>query len=184
MKTQDILRAIEFATDKHNGQKRRGTGIDYIVHPIIVSELLRKYKSSKHLNTLIIASLLHDTLEDTDTNFVEIATKFSPMVAGLVLELTSDTDEIDRLKKEIGKDKAKNAYMKRKLLGMSSYALVIKLVDRLSNVMDKPSKKYLLDTTELLKWLGENRKLSKTQVQIVKDINLTISEYDNKKEEV
>jgi len=174
MKTKDILRAIEFATIKHQGQKRRGTGADYIVHPIIVSELLRQYKSSKHINTLIIASILHDTLEDTKTDFVELATVFSPMVAGLVLELTSDTNEIDRLKKELGKDKAKNAYMQRKLLGMSSYALVIKLVDRLSNIMDKPTSKYLVDTKELLVWLKDNRKLSKTQNRIVDDIMIEI----------
>ena len=170
MKGSMIIKAISFATEKHRGQKRRESGFPYVTHPIIVSELLRQYKVSKKLDSLIVACLLHDTLEDTDTNFVEIATIFSPLVSGLVLELTSDKEEISRLRASLGKLKGKTEYLKKKLVGMSSYALVIKLVDRLSNVSDNPSKDYLESTTELMKHLSENRSLSNTQKNIVGDI--------------
>ena len=161
-----IIKAIQFATKKHQGQIRRESGLPYVTHPIIVSELLRKFKNSKNLDSLIVAALLHDTLEDTDTDFFEIAREFSPMIAGLVLELTSDKEEINRLKSIHGKRKAKNEYLKRKMLGMSSYSLVIKLVDRLSNIMDAPTEKYKRDTVDLLDFLTKNRKLSKTQEKI------------------
>jgi len=170
MKNNMIIKAIQFATEKHKGQERRESGLPYVTHPIIVSELIRQYKSSKQLESLIVAALLHDTLEDTDTNFIEIATEFSPMVAGLVLELTSDKKEIKRLKEIHGKDKGKNEYLKRKMLGMSSYGLVIKLVDRLSNISDNPSDKYKENTIELLEFLVLERKLSKTHQRIVSDI--------------
>ncbi len=161
-KNNMIVKAILFASEKHNGQIRRESGLPYVTHPIIVSELLRKYKTSKKLETLIVASLLHDILEDTETDFVEIATAFSPMVASLVLELTSDNEEIQRI--------GKNEYLKRKLLGLSSYGLVIKLVDRLSNVLDNPTEKYKKATIELMDFIANERKLSKTHKKIVKDI--------------
>lgn len=157
-----VLKAIQFATTKHKGQERRETGIPYISHPMTVMYLVSKYKQSKHLEELMAAALLHDTLEDTETDFIELATEFSPMVADLVLELTSDIKEIARI--------GKNEYMKKHLVGMSSYALVLKLIDRLSNIMDNPTEKYKNDTFQLLQHLEEKRILSSTQKRIVNDI--------------
>jgi len=157
-----VLKAIIFATEKHKGQERKSTGLPYITHPIIVSHLLEKFKSSKNKDILKTAALLHDTLEDTNTSFQEISTNFSPMIAGIVLELTSDENEI----KKIGK----NEYLKIKLSGMSNYALVIKLCDRLSNIIDNPSKKYVIDTIELINYVKEFRKFTKSQLVISKEI--------------
>jgi guanosine-3',5'-bis(diphosphate) 3'-pyrophosphohydrolase len=157
-----VLKAIQFATAKHEGQLRRGSGEPYIVHPIMVSYLLAQYKQSKNIEELICASLLHDTLEDTETTFSEIAENFSPLVASLVLELTSD----EALIKELGK----NEYLKIKLCGISNYALVIKLADRLANISDQPSDKMVQDTIALLKHLKSNRKLTATQASISRDI--------------
>lgn len=161
-----IVKAILFASEKHRDQERKGSGLPYVTHPIIVSELLRKYKSSKNLESLIVAAMLHDTIEDTETTYQEISDVFTPMIAGIVLELTSNSEKI----KEIGK----NEYLKNKMLGMSNYALVIKLVDRLSNVMDIPTANYVKDTIDLIEFLNINRsELSETHKYIMKDI-LTI----------
>lgn len=164
-----ILKAIKYASSKHKNEKRKVSGDPYIVHPFLVAELIRKYKKSKHMEELIVAAILHDVLENTNTNFIEIATLFSPMVASLVFELTSDKNEIKKLKEQYG-DQAKNEYLKRKMLGMSSYALVIKLCDRLANIMDNPTEKYKKDTNELLSFLLTNRRISKTQKKIISDI--------------
>lgn len=157
-----ILKALEFCKRKHAGQTRKGSGHAYATHPIAVSYIVAAYKRSKHLDEMLIASLLHDTLEDTDTTFVEIATKFSPLVASLVLELSNDETEIAKL--------GKLEYQKKKLVGMSSYALVIKLSDRLHNVSDHPTAKMILETIELMNHLQKNRKLSKTHKAIIQDI--------------
>ena len=159
-----ILKALKFAEDKHEGQYRKGSGKPYVTHPIMVSYLLAKYKQSKHLEELIVAAILHDTLEDTDTDFIELASEFTPLVASLVLELTSD----DEMIKKIGK----NNYLCIKTVGMSSYGLVLKLVDRLNNISDNPKESYIKDTIKMMAYLKMKRKLSKTHKRIVDDILL------------
>lgn len=161
-----LLKAIKFCETKHQGQVRKGSGKPYATHPIIASYLLAKYKQSHRMEELLVAMLLHDTLEDTETSFLEIAEEFTPLVASLVLELTSCEDTIAKV--------GKNEYLKTKMLGMSSWGLVLKLVDRLSNIMDNPSEKYLKDTDELMYYLKSNRKLTKTQECIVNDIYAVI----------
>ena len=158
-----ILKALDFAKQKHAGQKRKGSGDDYVTHTIAVSYIVAAYKRSKRIDDLLIASLLHDTLEDTDTTFAELAVTFNPLVASLVLELTNDTDAI----KKVGKLE----YQKKKMQGMSSYGLVIKLADRLHNVSDQPKMQMILDTLDLMKYLAANRKLTKTQKLLVTEIN-------------
>ena len=144
-----IIKCLHFAATKHLGQNRRETGIPYIIHPVTVMHLLDKYKVSKNIEDLKCAALLHDTLEDTECSYIEIEREFGPLVASLVMELTSDEERI----KEIGK----NEYLKSKMINMSKYALTLKLVDRLANVLDTPSKKYLSDTLDLMSFISSNR---------------------------
>ena len=94
-----ITKAIEFATKKHSGQFRKITGLPYVTHPIEVARLVEQFKSSKNMTELKVAALLHDTLEDTNATFSEIAMEFSPLIASLVLELTSDSLEIKKTSK-------------------------------------------------------------------------------------
>lgn len=157
-----IYEALKFGDRRHKGQTRKGSGLPYITHPIAVSYLLAQYKVSKNLEDLIVACILHDVLEDTDTSHALIAKKFGALVASLCHELTNDNAEIARL--------GKLEYQSRKLLGISSYALVCKLVDRLHNVMDDPTQKMLADTVVLMERLRKGRKLTKTQLRIVADI--------------
>jgi (p)ppGpp synthase/HD superfamily hydrolase len=157
-----ILKAYRFGDEKHFGQKRKFTGVDYISHPIAVSYIVATYKKSKHLEELIVAAILHDTLEDTDTTFDEIAREFTPLVATLVFELSSDKDEIARI--------GKTAYLKKKLVGMSSWGLILKLADRLNNMSDKPTDKMKIDTLEIMEHLCANRKLTNAQTELVKAI--------------
>lgn len=158
-----ILKAIQFAKLKHQGQIRKVSGVEYVTHPITVSYLVASYKKSKRIEELIVASILHDTLEDTNTNFIELASEFTPLVAALVLELSNDPEQI----KLVGKLE----YQKKKMIGMSSYALVIKLADRLHNISDSPTIHMIDDTIELMAHLRQNRKLSKSHKAIMVDIS-------------
>ena len=157
-----ILKAIEFATKKHEGQSRKGSGEPYIVHPIMVSYILAQYKQSKNIEELVCAALLHDTLEDTETTFDEIVNEFTPLVASLVMELTSD----EVLIKQIGK----NEYLKIKLCGISNYGLILKFADRLGNISDNPSDQMLIDTVDLITHIRKNRKLTASQAAIAMEI--------------
>jgi (p)ppGpp synthase/HD superfamily hydrolase len=154
-----ILKAIRFAEQKHQGQKRKFSGEDYISHPIIVSYYIPYFKNSKNINNLICAGILHDTVEDTQTSYNEILEQFGMSIASLVFELTSSKEEIDKI--------GKTEYLKKKMVGCSSYALVIKLIDRLANISDNPTEKMLQDTRDIISFVKENRKLTKTHLKII-----------------
>jgi guanosine-3',5'-bis(diphosphate) 3'-pyrophosphohydrolase len=157
-----ILKALRFGETKHQGQKRKISGEDYISHPIAVSYLASNFKRSKNLVSIICAAILHDTVEDTDTSYQEILNEFGMEIASIVFELTSDQKEIDRI--------GKCEYLKKKLCGISSYALFIKLTDRLSNIMDNPSVKQIAETKEIITHLKKNRKLSKSHKAVIVEI--------------
>ena len=154
-----IMKAIEYAKEKHFGQLRRGTGEPYVNHPIAVSYLVEEYKDSERIDELIIAALLHDCLEDTDATTEEIAEIFTPLVASLVEELTNDQSEIDRI--------GKLAYQKNKLVNMTGYGLIIKLADRLHNISDDPTRKMIADTIELMEHLSSHRLLTEAQAAMI-----------------
>lgn len=158
-----VLDALLFAVEQHNGQVRRGTDLPYITHPIAVSYIVaQQFKQSKHLSELVTAAILHDVLEDTATSFADLATRFTPLVASLVQELTSDAAEIARV--------GKLEYLKSKMTGMSSYGLIIKLADRLHNISDRPTRKVVADTLEIVAHIQKARRLTAAQQHLAERI--------------
>ena len=79
--------AIEFATKKHSGQFRKATAIPYILHPLEVLQILYSMRADTNL---LIAGVLHDTVEDTDTTLDEIRELFGDDVAMLVASNSED----------------------------------------------------------------------------------------------
>ena len=164
---KDLDLALEFASEMHKGQCRKD-GTPYIYHPIRVANYVAQYKKSSRLFTLMECAYLHDTLEDTKATYYDLLKYFGPQVAGIVLELTNDVD----LKKEIGKER----YLSIKMKNMTSWALVIKLCDRLDNVSDLSvsseefRERYVAETLGILNYLVDNRKLSHSQLLIIREI--------------
>jgi len=74
--------AIAFAAIKHHGQYRKSTNTPYITHPVGVGLIL---KEAKLADEVVVAGILHDTLEDTDTTEDEIRQKFGENVLSLVI---------------------------------------------------------------------------------------------------
>jgi guanosine-3',5'-bis(diphosphate) 3'-pyrophosphohydrolase len=85
-----IDKALEFATRKHAKQFRKGTNIPYVVHCIEVMLILLRENYEREI---IVAGILHDTLEDTDTTYQELADEFGTMVAELVLYCSEDKSQ-------------------------------------------------------------------------------------------
>lgn len=169
--------ALQYATQAHAGQTRSG-GEPYITHPMRVADHIRQYKQSHNLDALISAAYLHDTVEDTDTTHEALQDLFGGLVASLVKELTSDPEQI----KKVGKAQ----YLAHKMAAMSSYALVIKLADRLDNVKDITTartpqwrQKYKTETEHILNYIEKTRALSGTHQKLIGLIRDKLSELDN-----
>jgi hypothetical protein len=169
--------ALQYATQAHAGQTRSG-GEPYITHPMRVADHIKQYKQSHNLDALISAAYLHDTIEDTDTTHEALHDLFGGLVASLVKELTSDPEQI----KKVGKAQ----YLAHKMAAMSSYALVIKLADRLDNVKDITTartpqwrQKYKNETELILNYIEKTRALSGTHQKLIGLIRDKLSELDN-----
>lgn len=79
--SEKINKAIKFATDAHSGQKRKATQHPYILHCLEVATIAASITESEDV---IVAALLHDTVEDTDTSIEDIKKNFGAFVADLV----------------------------------------------------------------------------------------------------
>jgi (p)ppGpp synthase/HD superfamily hydrolase len=77
--------AIEVAARAHHGQVRKGSEIPYLVHPLAVASILIRAGCPE---PLVIAGVLHDTLEDTPLTAGEIRSRFGSAVAELVTALS------------------------------------------------------------------------------------------------
>lgn len=84
-----IDQAIEFAAKAHRGQKRKGTKIPYISHPFAVGMILQQAGCEEEV---VIAGILHDTLEDTKATEEDLLTLFGPVV----LEIVKGCSEPDK----------------------------------------------------------------------------------------
>lgn len=137
---EDALnKAYVFAMKKH-GAQLRASGDPYYSHPVEVAGILTKFKLD---SASIIAGLLHDTVEDTDTTVDEIKTVFGEQVAQLVDGLT----KLAMIEQKSTNNKQAENFRKL-LLAMSEdiRVLLIKLADRLHNMrtlhfLKKPEKR-------------------------------------------
>lgn len=142
-----ILKALRFAAEKHNDQRRRDSkSSPYINHPIQVAETLWRVGDVRDA-ALLVAAILHDTIEDTDVTPDEIRREFGEEVLELVLEVTDDKSLPKEVRKQL---QIVNAPKK------SPRAKMLKLADKICNVYDMthfpPSNWSLLRKQEYLLW--------------------------------
>jgi len=78
--------ALNFAARAHATQKRKGTDLPYVVHPVGVMLLLMQ--AGETTPELLAAALLHDTLEDTATTQAQLQELFGERVAQIVAGCT------------------------------------------------------------------------------------------------
>lgn len=84
-----LLRAISFAGERHDGQMRKDGKTPYFAHPVRVMTIAAQVLGVTDPEVLA-AAVLHDTVEDTDTDRDDIASRFGERVAGIVIHLTKD----------------------------------------------------------------------------------------------
>ena len=122
-----LVQAISFAAKKHTNQKRKGSDNQpYINHPLEVLNLLTSVGKIEDFN-ILIAAVLHDTIEDTATTKEEITNLFGADVCRMVLELTDDKSLPKAERKQLQIEHAPH---------ISAGAKQIKLCDKISNIRD------------------------------------------------
>jgi guanosine-3',5'-bis(diphosphate) 3'-pyrophosphohydrolase len=125
--TTALLKALQFSACKHRKQRRKDVDCSpYINHPIAVANLLAEVGEVTDVVTLL-AAILHDTIEDTDTTPEELEQHFGEYVRDIVAELTDDK----RLDKEVRKQ-LQIEHAPR----LSARAKAIKLADMICNMRD------------------------------------------------
>lgn len=122
-----ILQTTHFAAEKHKQQRRKDfEETPYINHPIGVAAILSQEAGITDV-AVLQAALLHDTVEDTKTTFLEIEEHFGLEIRRIVEEVTDDKTlpRMERKKKQI--EHAPHCSHKAKL---------VKLADKLYNLRD------------------------------------------------
>ena len=134
--SQRVKRALDFATEKHKGQKRIG-GDDYITHPIAVCE---KVKNLGYGEDFQITALFHDLLEDTSATEEEI--------------LEFGNKEILTAVKLLTKQKGYDMQQYVSAIKNNKIAFVVKGADRLHNLQsalitsEEFKRRYILETVD------------------------------------
>ena len=122
---RDVLKAAHFAAARHSGQRRKGAAAEpYVNHLLEVADLVAGALTEPDTN-LVIAALLHDTVEDVGVTKEELIENFSQDVADLVMEVTDDKSLPNQERKRL---QIVNAPKK------TARAQVIKLADKISNL--------------------------------------------------
>lgn len=132
--TQEIYqRAIKFAGEKHKDQKMPGSNSNYLLHISNVSmEILMAYAAEKNFDVdfAVQLAILHDTIEDTNTDFGELKETFGERVAQGVLALSKNENLPS--KEEQMLDSLSRINQLEKEVGM------VKLADRITNLQEPP----------------------------------------------
>ena len=122
-----LLDAALFAAQRHKDQRRKDAeGSPYINHPLAVARLL-SVEGGISDTEVLMAALLHDTVEDTETTAQELEALFGKRVTDIVLEVTDD--------KTLPKARRKQLQISNSSL-KSAEAALVKIADKICNLRD------------------------------------------------
>lgn len=122
-----ILKAAEFAADRHRNQRRKDADASpYINHPISLANVLAN-EGAVTDPVVLCAALLHDTIEDTNTTAEELTAAFGQSITDVVLEVTDDKKLDKAVRKQLQIEHARHA---------SKQAKLVKLADKICNLRD------------------------------------------------
>lgn len=118
-----ITKALSFAAEAHHLQFRKGTTVPYIFHPVSVARILAENKCKE---TVVLAGLLHDVVEDTKVTLEQVEQEFGKKVSELVWAVSEHN-------KKLSWKKRKEAYIQQAKENPIE-ALQIMCADKLDNL--------------------------------------------------
>ena len=117
--------AIEFARERHAGQRRPADEAPFMVHPLEAGSSLERSGYPDHV---VAAGVLHDVLEDTEAQRSELEERFGPAVAELVATVSDDPSMSDA---EAQKDD-----VRERVRRAGGYAQAVYAADKISKVRE------------------------------------------------
>jgi (p)ppGpp synthase/HD superfamily hydrolase len=117
--------AIEFAGERHAGQRRRADEAPFVLHPIEAGAILERAGYPDHV---IAAAVLHDVLEDTESERSELEERFGPDVAELVATVSDDP--------AISDAEAQKDDVRERVRRAGGYAQAVYTADKISKVRE------------------------------------------------
>ena len=150
--TELELKAARFADKWHKGQVRKYTGLPYITHPF---DVVCRMKPTYHTQRRLVIAWLHDVLEDTGCDFIELWSVFGYEVARDVLAITKDGRYNQLSRKE------RNEQYNIQLANAPYRVQYVKAFDIMSNCSDivlhdpKFAKVYLFEKMETVYYLDK-----------------------------
>src|SRR5213079_2559377 len=132
-----------FAAARHEGQQRR-SGEDFINHPVGVAKICAELRLDEQT---IAAALLHDVVEDTDTELSVVRDEFGEEIARLVEGVT----KLTRIQFQ-SREQAEAENYRKMVVAMSEdvRVILIKLADRLHNL-------------RTIEYLGKQKQIQKSK---------------------
>jgi len=122
-----FIKAVAFAAEKHRNQRRRDRDASpYINHPIALANVLANEGGVTDASVLC-ASVLHDTIEDTETTAEELNKIFGSRITSIVLEVSDDKTLRKDVRKRLQIEHAPHS---------SPDAKLVKLADKICNLRD------------------------------------------------
>jgi (p)ppGpp synthase/HD superfamily hydrolase len=117
--------ALDYALAAHRGQRRDSDDAPFILHPLEVAALLH---NTGHPEALVAAGVLHDTIEDTDTERAELAERFGAELAALVAAMSENP--------EIEDYDARKAALRAQIAAFGSDAIAVDAADKVAKVRE------------------------------------------------
>jgi len=166
----ELDHAVDFAVEAHKGQKRK-SGEPYIIHPLFVALTLVDW--GMDIDS-VLAGVLHDTVEDTDTSLEKLESLFGKDVAFLV-------DGVTKVSQARAGMQDLTAYLPQtkdnlsKLLiaiGQDVRVIIIKLADRLHNLQTlehmprNKQKKIARESLEVFAPMADRIGMGRVRMQI------------------
>lgn len=134
--TENIQKAINLATEKHQDQFRKGDKLPYIVHPFSVAWMLADAGETEEV---VVAGLLHDILEDVPGySYEQMKQEFGERVATIVKDVSEDKDPNVESDERATWEERKQKYLDH-LRNASNGALCVSVADKIHNLRSMKS---------------------------------------------
>ncbi len=118
-------RALEFAAERHDGQRREADDAEFILHTLEVAQLLR---SHAYPYDVVAAGVLHDSLENTDATPLELEQLFGGEVARLVCAVSESSSE--------GSWVERKARLRASIAGADDTAAIVYAADKVAKARE------------------------------------------------